>query len=81
MDSSEDDVYNMCKKDFETDIQYNFRKSIYEEIYKDTNDKKKSLIYSNIWVNILSMSCEYPKEIMKAIEKYRPKTNIYSGNI
>ena len=73
-----EDVYDIVQKDFETNAQFLFRKDIYDTIYNDTKDKKKALIYSNIWINILSMNCDYPKSILDAIEKYRPKNNIYS---
>jgi hypothetical protein len=56
----------------ETTDQYNFRKKIYKAVYDDTGDVEKATIYSNIWVNILSLGCEYPTELMKKVEKYRP---------
>ena len=73
-----EDVYDIVQKEYETTAQFLFRKDIYDTIFKDTKDKKKALIYSNIWINILSMNCDYPKSILDAIEKYRPKNNIYS---
>ena len=73
-----EDVYDIVQKEYETTAQFLFRKDIYDTIFKDTKDKKKALIYSNIWINILSMNCDYPKNILDAIEKYRPKNNIYS---
>ena len=73
-----EDVYDIVQKEYETTAQFLFRKDIYDTIFKDTKDKKKALIYSNIWINILSLNCDYPKNILDAIEKYRPKNNIYS---
>jgi hypothetical protein len=70
-------IFDIIKKKFETENQFQFRKSIYDEVFNDTKDKKKALIYSNIWVNILSMECDYPKEVMEQVMKYKPKTNIY----
>ena len=72
-----DEVYNLEKKDFETDEQFDFRKEIYENVLSDTNSKQKAHIYSNIWVNILSFNCKYSKTIMNKIEKYKPINNIY----
>ena len=43
----------------------------------DTKSKQKATLYSNYWVNILSMKCQYPEEIMKQIEKYKPTNDIY----
>ena len=73
-----DDIWNLVKKDYETDTQYNFRKEIYDNVYNDTKDKQKASLYSNFWVNILSMNCQYPDEIMKQIEKYKPDKDIYN---
>ena len=73
-----DDIWNLVKKDYETDTQYNFRKEIYDNVYNDTKDKQKASLYSNFWVNILSMNCQYPDEIMKQIEKYKPANDIYN---
>ena len=73
-----DDIWNLVKKDYETDTQYNFRKEIYDNVYNDTKDKQKASLYSNFWVNILSMNCQYPDEIMKQIEKYKPTNDIYN---
>lgn len=72
-----DEVFNLVKKDFETEEQFNFRKGIYEKVYSDTHSKQKAHIYSNIWVNILSLNCKYSKTIMNKIEKYKPTKNIY----
>jgi hypothetical protein len=63
------------RMDNETTEQYNFRKKIYKAVYDDTRDSDKSIIYSNIWVNILSLGCEYPAELMTRVEKYRPDEN------
>ena len=72
-----DDIWNLEQKEFEADAQFNFRKEIYDNVFNDTNSKKKATLYSNIWVNILSMECKYSTEIMKQIEKYKPNHNIY----
>lgn len=75
--SNEEAIYDCVQKNFETDEEYKFRKEIYDKVFQDTQNKKNALIYSNMWVNILSMQCEYPKEIMENIEKYKPINNIY----
>ena len=73
-----DEVWNLKKKDYETDNEFNFRKEIYDNVYNDTKSKQKATLYSSIWVNILSMECKYPNELMEKIEKYKPKRNIYN---
>ena len=78
---SNDDIWNIKKKEFETDYQFEFRKNIYDNVYNDTHNKQKATLYSNIWVNILSMECQYPNEIMAQIEKYKPKNDIYKFKI
>ena len=60
------------KKNNETEKQFQFRKNLYDKIFNDTKDEEKALIYSNIWINILSLGCSYPKEVLQNIEKYRP---------
>ena len=65
------------RKTHETIEQYNFRKNIWIKVYEDTRDEESAIIYSNIWINILSLGCEYPSEIMNKIEKYKPEKNIY----
>ncbi len=65
------------RKNNETTEQYNFRKNIWMKVYEETHNEESATIYSNIWVNILSLGCEYPSEIMKKIEKYKPENNIY----
>ena len=72
-----DDIWNIKQKKYETENEYNFRKGIYEAVYNDIKSKQKATLYSNIWVNILSMECKYPEELMEHIKKYKPKTNIY----
>ncbi len=63
------------RNEHETTEQYNFRKQIYKAVYDDTRDTEKATIYSNIWINILSLGCEYPAEIMKKVEQYKPDEN------
>ena len=71
------DIWDLKQKEFEADPQFNFRKEIYDNVFNDKNSKKKATLYSNIWVNVLSMECKYSAEIMKQIEKYKPNHNIY----
>ena len=78
---SNDDIWNIKQKEFETDYQFEFRKNIYDNVYNDTHNKQKATLFSNIWVNILSMECQYPNEIMAQIEKYKPKNDIYKFKI
>ena len=73
-----DDIWNLKQKEYETDNEFNFRKGIYDEVYNDIKSKQKATLYSNYWVNILSMNCQYPDEIMKQIEKYKPANDIYN---
>ncbi len=73
-----DEIWNLKKKEYETDAQFNFRKEIYDNVYRDIKSKQKATLYSNIWVNILSMECKYPNELMEKIEKYKPLINIYN---
>lgn len=73
-----DEVWKLKKKEYETDTEFNFRKQIYDNVYNDTKSKQKATLYSNIWVNILSMECKYPDELMEQVEKYKPQTNIYN---
>ncbi len=72
-----DEIWNLKKKEYETDNEFNFRKGIYDNVYNDTKSKQKATLFSNIWVNILSMECKYPEELMEQIEKYKPASNIY----
>ena len=72
-----DEIWNLKKKEYETDNEYNFRKGIYDNVYNDTKSKQKATLFSNTWVNILSMECKYPEELMEKIQKYKPTTNIY----
>ena len=73
-----DEVWNIKKKEYETDAQFNFRKDIYDKVFEDTKSRQKATLYSNIWVNILSMECKYEDELMEKIEKYKPEKNIYN---
>ena len=73
-----DEIWNLQRKEYETDTQFDFRKQIYTNVYNDTKSKQKATLYSNFWVNILSMNCQYPDEIMKQIEKYKPANDIYN---
>ena len=73
-----DEIWNLKKKEYETDAQFNFRKEIYDNVYRDIKSKQKATLYSNIWVNILSMECKYPNELMEKIEKYKHLKNIYN---
>lgn len=70
---------NLVRRSNETNKQFEFRKKIYMDVLNDSHDEEKALRYSNIWVNILSMNCSYPEEVMKLVEKYKPsdKDNIY----
>ena len=72
-----DKIWDIQQKKYETDTQFEFRKQIYNEVFNDTKSKQKATLYSNYWVNILSMKCQYPDEIMKQIEKYKPTNDIY----
>ena len=62
-----DEIWNLKQKEYETDNEFNFRQQIYEKVYKDLKSKQKATLYSNIWVNILSMECKYPNELMEKI--------------
>ena len=73
-----DEIWDLKPKDFETETQYQFRQQIYNNVLNDTKSKQKATLYSNYWVNILSMNCQYPDEIMKQIEKYKPDKDIYN---
>ena len=72
-----DDIWNIKQKEYETENEYNFRKGIYDAVNNDIKSKQKATLYSNIWVNILSMECKYPEELLEQIKKYKPKSNIY----
>jgi len=72
-----DPIFNIKQKDYETEKQYKFRKNIYDNILEDTHSKKKATIFSNIWINILSLNATYPPEIMNLINKYKPNETIY----
>ena len=76
-----DKIWEIQKKEYETDTQFEFRKQIYDNVYNDTKSKQKATLYSNYWVNILSMNCQYPDEIMKQIDKYKPANDIYNVNL
>ena len=73
-----DEIWNLNKKEYETDTQFEFRKQIYNNVYNDTHSKQKATLYSNYWVNILSMNCQYSNDIMEKIEKYKPLNDIYN---
>ena len=73
-----DKIWDLKQKEYETDNEFNFRKEIYDKVYDDLKSKQKATLYSNAWVNILSMECQYPEELMEQIEKYKPTTNIYN---
>ena len=73
-----DEIWNLKKKEYETENEFNFRKEIYDKVFNDLKSKQKATLYSNVWVNILSMECKYPEELMEQIEKYKPQTNIYN---
>jgi hypothetical protein len=68
----------ISRRSNETKKQFEFRQKIFNEVYEDTKDQEVALIYSNIWVNILSLGCSYPKEVLRKVEKYKPKENIYN---
>ena len=76
-----DKIWDIQQKEYETDTQFEFRKQIYDEVFNDTKSKQKATLYSNYWVNILSMNCQYPDEIMKQIDKYKPVNDIYNVNL
>jgi hypothetical protein len=69
------------KRNNETEKQFTFRKNLFDKIYNDIKDEEKALIYSNIWVNIISLGCSYPKDVMDLIGKYRPadEDNIFKN--
>ena len=73
-----DEIWNLKQKEYETDNQFEFRKQIYDNVYNDTNSKQKATLYSNYWVNILSMNCQYSNDIMEKIQKYKPSNDIYN---
>ena len=73
-----DRIWDLKQKEYETDNEFNFRKEIYDKVFNDLKSKQKATLYSNLWVNILSMECKYPDELMEQIEKYKPETNIYN---
>ena len=75
-----DKIWDLKQKEYETDNEFNFRKEIYNKVFNDLKSKQKATLYSNLWVNILSMECKYPEELMEKIEKYKPETNIYNVN-
>lgn len=75
-----DKIWDLKQKEYETDNEFNFRKEIYDKVFNDLKSKQKATLYSNLWVNILSMECKYPEELMEKIEKYKPETNIYNVN-
>ena len=69
------------KRNNETEKQFNLRKVLFDRIYNDIKDEEKALIYSNIWINILSLGCSYPREVMQIVEKYKPidEENIFKN--
>jgi hypothetical protein len=64
----------------ETKEQFEFRMNIFNNIYNDLKDSNKALVYSNIWINILSLGCSYPESIMEKVKKYEPDacSNVYN---
>ena len=64
----------------ETKEQFLFRKQIFDRVKLDTKDENKALVYSNMWINILSLGCSYADEIMEKIKKYEPtnEENVYN---
>lgn len=72
---------HIYKRSNETTRQFEFRKHLYDKIFNDIKDEEKALIYSNIWVNILSLGCAYPDEVMEKVKKYKPadEVNIYKS--
>ena len=73
--AEEEDLYHIhiYKRNNETSEQFGMRKHIYDRIFNDIKDKEKALIYSNIWVNIITLGCTYPNAVMKIVEKYKPE--------
>lgn len=67
------------RKRGETEKQFKFREDLYNQILKDTSKCDKAIIYSNTIVNILSLGCKYPEELMNQVSKYMPTDdkNIY----
>ena len=63
---------HIFKRNNETTEQFEFRRHLYNKILNDIKDEEKALIYSNIWVNIITLGCTYPNEVMKLLEKYKP---------
>lgn len=73
----------MKKRNNETSEQFLFRGKIFLKVYEDTKDEVTAVKYSNIWVNILSLSCSYQNDVMELVEKYRPsdEDNIYKSSL
>jgi len=63
---------HLQKRNMETSSQFEFRKQIFYKIYNEEKDEERALIYSNIWVNIISLGCTYPREVMDLVKKYKP---------
>mmetsp|Transcript_75 Transcript_75/g.66 ORF Transcript_75/g.66 Transcript_75/m.66 type:complete len:98 (+) Transcript_75:10-303(+) len=74
-------VFDLYKKNNETEKMYRFREKVYNRVVEDTNSKEKAKVISNIIVNKLSIGCEYPKEVIELAEKYleeiKDKDNIW----
>jgi len=69
----------VTQRNNETKEQFLFRKNIFDTVKEDTKDENKALVYSNMWVNILSLGCSYSDVIMEKIKPYEPKPeeNVY----
>ena len=63
----------ITQRNNETKDQFLFRKLIFDRVKEDTKDDNKALVYSNMWINILSLGCSYSDEIMERIKPYEPK--------
>lgn len=77
--STQRNTNEIQQRNNETKRQFQFRKNIYDEVLEDTKDQEKAMIYSNILVNIYSLGCSYPEEVMEMVEKYKPakEENVY----
>lgn len=73
----QEDIYgiHIKKRVNETTKEFTFRKNLYDKILNEIKDEEKALIYSNIWVNIISLGCTYPKEVMDLVERFKPIDN------
>lgn len=70
--------YIVKKNDNETDLNYNFRKIFIEEFKpKNVKDFKLIEMYSNIFINIISLKCNYEKKTEKKINLFIKRIKNY----